>query len=216
MISTLCPQQPLNSRSNSFPFIFSFIVSQPNSLSHHQTIYLSGNVLDVTRLVVPESEHNTSSTILISIDTAHQPASVSTYRSEAPTNFIESFSLNPVQDPELPSHPLPSTDQWLANSLSQPINQTIISHPSSTTFCFDSSEASITAIKPQSSPTDTKQRPTTTQRSSSSFSHSHTYYSPLGEFLYGLENLRKKRGLEAVEADPDNKDEVGEDQPGRS
>lgn len=33
-------------------------------------------------------------------------------------------------------------------------------------------------------------------------------YSPLGEFLYGLENLRKKRGMDAQEADEDDGEEA--------
>lgn len=33
-------------------------------------------------------------------------------------------------------------------------------------------------------------------------------YSPLGEFLYGLENLRKKRGMDAQEAEEDEGEEV--------
>lgn len=33
-------------------------------------------------------------------------------------------------------------------------------------------------------------------------------YSPLGEFLYGLENLRKKRGMDAQEAEEDEGEEA--------
>jgi hypothetical protein len=165
------------------PLLLSVVVTDTGRLIYHQTLHMPGNVLDVTLVQALNSE---SIILLVSIDTIHLPGSCKEFRSHefVSSTFCRSFALvscrSSAQQTEVPSFSF----VWESSKLGDDLNETIASS-GSTTATYEVPPA--------------PENPKPYQASS--------YYSALGEFLYGLENLRKKRSMEAAEAERDQDEE---------
>lgn len=142
-----------------------------------QMIQLAGNVLDVA---VAEA----GSFILVSIDTIHQPSSMKARRN-APLNQEDAISCFALRDGiRLVAKSEKSTVQeegevqllWTRSALP------------GTDKAF-ACKPVMAVIEPEEGGKQNKP---------------YSNYSKLGEFLYGLENLRKHRGQEDVEADEES------------
>ncbi|EXJ69181.1 uncharacterized protein A1O5_07217 [Cladophialophora psammophila CBS 110553] len=160
------------------PILLSYSVTEDGRLRHHQTLTLGGNVLDVT--IGP-----TLWGIIVGIDTIHKPGSVQVLRPEttpAPDAF-ETFELfsdlgDDENGPGKEPDGVPEADLRWETSSLAMLLNTSASH------CDKGALPSEGSIKDKGA------------------------YSAAGEVLYGLENLRKKRGQTAEE------DEEAESQQG--
>ncbi|KAL9617872.1 MAG: hypothetical protein Q9160_007360 [Pyrenula sp. 1 TL-2023] len=147
------------------PILLTFIKTTKHGLIESTPIHLSGNVLDV----LPIRSRNE---LLISIDNAHAPGSTNLGRSpELSTSpFLQAFTVN---------------QSWKAVEQSLDIGGEGIEAaaskiqwdpcPSPDLMNQAAATCGIVEVELPLEPLDQK-----------------TLYSPLGEFLYGLENLRKK------------------------
>ncbi|OCT48234.1 tRNA (guanine-N(7)-)-methyltransferase non-catalytic subunit TRM82 [Cladophialophora carrionii] len=151
-------------------------------LKHHQTLTVGGNVLDVG--VGPALWE-----IIVSIDTIHKPGSMKVlHPEEVPkTDHFETFGLfsNLPDDISVENSQaevsLEAELRWERSSLAMLLNNTA---------------ATVERGNLPSEPTPQKDK-------------NKSNFSPAGEILYGLENLRKKRGQAAVEAE---QEEAGEEE----
>jgi hypothetical protein len=167
--------------SYSVPILLSYSLTDEGQLKHHQTLTVGGNVLDIG--VGPALWE-----IVVSIDTVHRPGSMtSLHPDEVPrTDYFETFELfsnmhedTGVQD--IPSAVSPEADlRWERSSLAMLLNNT------------------ASKVKKGGLPSETLEKDKSKSKSN---------FSPAGEILYGLENLRKKRGQAAVEAEQEEADE---------
>lgn len=158
--------------------ILSYMLTENGHLKHHQTITLGGNVLDVG--IGPALWE-----IVVSIDTIHTPGSIKTLRTEdiPPAEAFETFEL------------FSSLSSETNGSSSQ---KQVVDRPdlnwerTSLAMLLNSASLSCQRIAVASSTSSREGGP----------------YSTLAENLYGLENLRKKRGPNAVEAEEENVEET--------
>ena len=185
----------------------------------HKNLKLSGNLLDL--VVLPPVDGN-NARIMVSLDTIHDPLSVS-----RPTRVKD-----PLHFEEWKCH----INHWSkTNELTDLLNETMTEKPD-IAASLDPEEAGLVVDEQpqdlqqaQDQSTDLaangkkgrkqKQKPKQKQPNQARRAHGQKlrtqvigkdstttnvpYYSTIGEFLYGLENLRKNRGKEAMEADPD-------------
>jgi hypothetical protein len=164
-------------REFSLPILLSYSIGAEGHLKHHQTITLAGNVLDVC--VGPALWQ-----IVVSIDTIHKPGSMKVFHPEEhpKSECFETFELysdfcGPAKDDQAVD--AAETDlRWEPTSLAMLLN-------GAASQC-QRGDVILDAFSKD--------------RTKSAFSN-------VGELLYGLENLRKKRGQAAVEAE---EEEAGE------
>ena len=150
----------------------SYSLTDTGQLKHHQTLTLGANALAVG--IGPALWE-----IVVSIDTVHRPGSMKVLDSEEvpKTEYFETFELfsNLPDDASIgPSggEDAPEADlRWETSSLA---------------ILLNSAASSCAKGELPSEPAKDKNR---------------SAFSPAGEILYGLENLRKKRGQAAVEAE---------------
>lgn len=133
------------------PILLSLMMYQDGQLRYHQTILLSGNVLDV--IILPDE----TTRALISIDNIHLPGSM----------VREKLELSECK--------LLTTLEFHGSDLTW--------SERTETFGLNAGAEAIADIPKASEP------------EAASSSRPRGEYSTLGEFLYGLENLRKKRGV---------------------
>ena len=167
-------------RSCRVPILLSYSLTDEGQLRHHQTLTLGGNAIDVG--VGPSLWE-----IVVSIDTVHKPGSMKILHPEEETKTdyfetLELFSNLPedadVQDTQIDGSPEADL-RWESSSLAMLLN-------GAAAICQKGN-------LPSEAPLEDKNRGA---------------FSPAGEILYGLENLRKKRGQAAVEAEQ----QIGEDE----
>ncbi len=168
------------------PFLLSLEASSERGLVHHQIVELYGNPLDVAYL--PEQQ-----AILVSTDHVHKSGSVKNLRTTSHSDFlglsnsIVSYQLGPEDQKAWKRDPRgPGPQRWRISDFEEKLSGTI-------------------RIEKDSFPVVEPTAP----------SNSRANYSALGEFLYGLENLRKNRGsAETGERDDAaNGEEEAEDLP---
>ena len=147
------------------PLLLSLTLDLGGKLSYHQTVAVSGNVLDV-------AQAQGQNLLIISLDPAHEVGSMKAFDTgESLLNeTMVAFKLGKQFDKL----------EWLPAGIAEPLN------------------AAIIQLENMSEVLETE---------SSERQRSKGDYSSLGEFLYGLENLRKRRG-QALE---DAEDEVDDD-----
>ena len=138
-----------------------------------QMIRLAGNVLDIA---VGEAGR----VILVSIDTVHQPGSMKARRVE-PLSSEEAIICFALQNTTQPG----ATN---ASAISQEEHEVLPIWTQSTLPAIARALVSEPVIVSAGLEDDKQHK-------------AHKYYSKLGEFLYGLENLRKQRGQEEIEGE---------------
>ncbi|ETN43629.1 uncharacterized protein HMPREF1541_02788 [Cyphellophora europaea CBS 101466] len=151
------------------PLLFCYSINAEGKITPSQKLEMDGNILDVAALEAPP---NTSS-IAVSIDTAHGAGSTASYMPDTATK------RDPVTVFRLESHE--NGEKWVPSE--QP--------PTMRTAVAQVGELPGIPEANSSGRLDRRKGP----------------YSPLGEFLYGLENLRKKRGDAAQDPEEDDGDE---------
>ena len=160
----------------------SYSLQPDGKLEHHQTIETTGNTLDVA--VTDGLE------IIISVDTAHEAASVVSYANDGEATstrrLLEAFELTASSNGNAVETEKGSM-VWL---------------PSQLTGKLEGAVGQINDL-PEIPQSPKLGRPS--QRKGN--------YSLLGEFLYGLENLRKKRGAAAAEGEADDESLLAEEVP---
>ncbi|OAP54696.1 hypothetical protein AYL99_11144 [Fonsecaea erecta] len=153
------------------PMLLSYSITQEGRLRHHQTLTLGGNVLDVA--IGPALW-----AIVVGIDTAHKPGSVWVLRpDETPAgDAFETFELfsNVPADENSPRH---QADGAPGADLRWETTSLAMLLNTSSLDCGRGMLASEGRAKDKGP------------------------YSSAGDMLYGLENLRKKRGQAGVEAE---------------
>ncbi|KAJ9614490.1 tRNA (guanine-N(7)-)-methyltransferase non-catalytic subunit trm82 [Cladophialophora chaetospira] len=165
------------------PLLLSYSLTDEGQLRHHQTLTMGGNVLDV-------SAGPALWEIVVSIDTVHKPGSMKILKPEdvRKEDYFETFELfsdapEDVSGEEASTDIAPEIDlRWESSSLA-----VLLSYTASR--CEKGNLPSDAPLK---------------EKNKSNF-------SPAGEILYGLENLRKKRGLVAAEdeqAEAEGEEEV--------
>ncbi|KAI1612624.1 hypothetical protein EDD37DRAFT_625328 [Exophiala viscosa] len=158
------------------PMLLSYSLTDQGELQHHQTLQLGGNALDVT--IGPALWE-----AVVSIDTVHKPGSMRDVGSEeVPTSdFFETFELfsNISKDAD-------GTDQ----PVELPDGRELRWERSSLAMLLN---GAITVSDNVDLPSEDGLKGKGT-------------YSVLGEQLYGLENLRKKRGEQGIEAEEEVED----------
>ena len=147
---------------NRLPIILSYRTDLRHGLKHHQTIRLSGNVLDVA---IPETQCK----IMVSVDAFHEPCSVKTRRpsTNEDRDHFQSFDL---VSSGLGAHGKDDDLYWRSSNDAVGINKAF-------------QKLSVDKLLVHKSTT----------------SNANSTYSDVGEFLYGLENLRKRTGIDAVD-----------------
>ncbi|KIW76600.1 hypothetical protein Z517_09044 [Fonsecaea pedrosoi CBS 271.37] len=160
------------------PMLLSYSINQDGHLKHHQTLTLGGNVLDVT--VGPAMW-----AIVVSIDTIHKPGSIQVLRPEE-TPAAEAFETF-----ELFSN-LPIDDISTNNNLLGDFNGSEAELRWETSSLAMLLNSSARDCGRGTLPSDGRAK-------------DKGAYSAAGEMLYGLENLRKKRG----QAEADAEEEAG-------
>ncbi|KIX96574.1 uncharacterized protein Z520_07840 [Fonsecaea multimorphosa CBS 102226] len=153
------------------PMLLSYSITQEGRLRHHQTLTLGGNVLDVT--IGPALWE-----IVVSIDTIHRPGSIRVLRPE-----------------ETPAGDAFETFELFSNI---PTNEGSPRNQPEGAFEADLRwERSSLAMLLNTSALDCGRG----TLPSEGHAKDKGAYSAAGELLYGLENLRKKRGQAGAEAE---------------
>lgn len=163
------------------PILLSYHLSEKGRLKHHQTLTLAGNVLDVS--IGPALWD-----IVVSIDTVHKPGSVRVIRPEE-TPATEAFETL-----ELFSNL--SGEQSGPNETEPGVGEPELRWEKTSLAMLLNEAASNSKTSEAPSEAPPKSRGT---------------YSALGENIYGLENLRKKRGSHGQE---DEAEDIGDEIPG--
>ncbi|KAK4943802.1 tRNA (guanine-N(7)-)-methyltransferase non-catalytic subunit trm82 [Elasticomyces elasticus] len=153
------------------PVLLSYNLTDQGELQHHQTLQLGGNALDVA--IGPALWE-----IVVSIDTVHKPGSMRDVGSEEvpKSDFFETFELfsNISKDAQ-------GTDQ----PVESPAGRDLRWERSSLAMLLNDA---VTVSDDIELPVEDLAKAKGT-------------YSVLGEQLYGLENLRKKRGEQAIQGE---------------
>jgi tRNA (guanine-N(7)-)-methyltransferase subunit TRM82 len=154
------------------PLLLSY-VHNGKTFARAQIIQLAGNVLDV-------AVAGAGRLILVSVDTIHQPCSMKARRVEL-LNREEAIICFALQD----TTQLGTTHE---SAFVQEEHEVLPIWTRSTLPVIAKALVCEPVIASVSLEEEKKHR-------------THNYYSKLGEFLYGLENLRKQRGQEEIEAE---------------
>ncbi|EXJ81587.1 hypothetical protein A1O1_07651 [Capronia coronata CBS 617.96] len=160
------------------PILLSYVLSEQGQLRHHHTLTLAGNVLDVG--IGPALWD-----IVVSIDTVHKPGSVRVIRPEETpaTEAFETFELFSNI----------SNDQNGSSEIENLVDGPELRWEKTSLAMLLNDSALHCEI-----PDAPVEQP----------SKAENTYSVLGETLYGLENVRKKRGLHVQE---DDAEDLGDD-----
>ncbi|KPI43424.1 tRNA (guanine-N(7)-)-methyltransferase non-catalytic subunit trm82 [Cyphellophora attinorum] len=189
------------------PLLLVYHVSlSDGALELQQTVPLSGNILDVA--VDNPLDTGTGRTyIFVSLDTAHvpgsmlEPATPATAKSMKVLDHANETLGTGVQILYMKSpgsdSPDGKRDQYLREC-----------------YMTDKLSALLRGIegRPTMNLADSNGKPATGEEGGQGRGGRKGPYSQMGEFLYGLENLRKKRGAAAAEEDPEGEDAGGEAQ----
>ena len=157
----------------SLPALFVYASTHDSVLTHNATIHLSGNALDVA--VIPEAR-----TILVSLDTVHSPQSTKIAKEESQPQIPAFAAFKVTQVSGTDSNDIGQILQWQEQTVAVDAINTL---------------AEQVAPRPEVdvSKWDREEKPATSEAKPKSGSWmKQQIYSPLGEFLYGFENLRKK------------------------
>lgn len=195
------PRRLIADCSYRIPLLFDFRINYDKNaksvLSHVSTIPCPGNILDVVcRLGGRNVEDSPEVEIIVSCDTAHVPSSTSILAAES-TGILGATA-------DIPKN-------LISVSFGGPHPKSMAAVPSKSALDLridhlPALNAAWSHVKDRSAMTtpsgaagrDGEAAPTPGQRGGRKGP-----YSPMGEFLYGLENLRKKRGAAAAEEDPE-------------
>lgn len=182
LVSSQEPIRLLLTAIEGIPLLFSYLIDHEGVLQYHQTLKLKGNALDVA--IDGESQ-----TIFVTVDTVHIAGSMRTIRKqeELKINAFEVFTLslkygeNGEADEIISASTGSNNPHWTPSSKADALNGSVDKEDAT-------SKLSVSSIEN-----------TTTSKG---------IYSSLGEFLYGLENLRKKRDHNDEDEEKDEEIEV--------